>query len=404
MKWGGQRLDGWIVTDVVTAIVVALIIRYAVADPPGPSSCWPTWAAWLIGAVLALPIAVRRRRSRAVLAFAAVTGVLATVTGAVAAGAIWVTYVPTALVLYLVASATPLAWSAASLAACVAGAVTAVLIFYEQVFPGLEPAAGPSELPAAWPIEIGAISVLLITAGAVGAAVRWKRETTARLVRHLSEAVVADERRRIARELHDVIGHSMSLIAVKATVANHVADARPQEARAALAIIEQTSRSTLTEIHRVLGLLRSDGDARLTQEETHLPVPGVADLPGLADHARSAGVGVELTVHEEAALPPAVAMSIYRIVQQALTNVITHAAPTHCSVTVHINPRETTIEVLDDGPRLGRPPRTGHGGHGLIGMRERVKLYGGTFSAGPRPEGGFRVAARLPYDENSNAT
>ncbi|GAA3163372.1 sensor histidine kinase [Nonomuraea salmonea] len=215
---------------------------------------------------------------------------------------------------------------------------------------------------------------------------------------------MADERRRIARELHDVIGHSMSLIAVKATVANHVADARPQEARAALAIIEQTSRSTLAEIHRVLGLLRSDGDPRLTQEETHLPVPGVADLPGLADHARSAGVEVDLTVHEEAELPAAVAMSIYRIVQQALTNVITHAAPTHCSVSVHINPRETTIEVLDDGPRHGRPPRTGPGGHGLIGMRERVKLYGGTFSAGPRPEGGFRVAARLPYDENPTAT
>ncbi|MEV4799520.1 histidine kinase [Nonomuraea sp. NPDC049421] len=405
MKWGGQRLDGWIVTDVVTAIVVALIIRYAVADPPGPSSWWPAWAAWPVGAVLALPIAVRRRRPRAVLAFAAVTGVLATVTGAVAAGAIWVTYVPTALVLYLVASTTSLAWSAAGLAACAAGAVTAVLIFYEQVFPGLEPAAGPSELPPAWPIEVGVISVLLITAGAVGAAVRWKRETTARLVRHLSEAVVADERRRIARELHDVIGHSMSLIAVKATVANHVADARPQEARAALAVIEQTSRSTLTEIHRVLGLLRSDGDPRPTQEETHLPVPGVADLPGLADHARSAGVEVDLTVHEEAELPAAVAMSIYRIVQQALTNVITHAAPTHCSVTVHINHRETTIEVLDDGPRHGRPPRTGTGGgHGLIGMRERVKLYGGTFSAGPRSEGGFRVAARLPYDENSTAT
>ncbi|GAB2943511.1 sensor histidine kinase [Nonomuraea fastidiosa] len=310
------------------------------------------------------------------------------------------TYVPTALTLYLVATTTWLAWSMASLAACAAGAVAAVLIFYERVFPGLDPAAGPSELPPAWPIEIGAISVVLVVAWAVGAAVRWKRATTAALVRHLSEAVVADERRRIARELHDVIGHSMSLIAVKATVANHVADARPQEARAALAVIEETSRSTLTEIHRVIGLLRSDGDP----QQAHLPVPGMADLPKLAADARSAGVDVHLTVNGETEPPPGVAMSIYRIVQQALTNVVTHAAPTRCTVTVDIDGREAAIEVLDDGPTHGRPPRAGPGGHGLIGMRERVKLYGGTFSAGPRPEGGFRVAARLPYNANGAGT
>jgi signal transduction histidine kinase len=91
---------------------------------------------------------------------------------------------------------------------------------------------------------------------------------------------------------------------------------------------------------------------------------------------------------------------VYRIVQQALTNVITHAGPTRCSVTVDLDGREAMIEVVDDGPRHGRPPRPAHGGHGLIGMRERAKMYGGTFSAGSRPEGGFRVAARLPYDLN----
>ena len=185
------------------------------------------------------------------------------------------------------------------------------------MLPGLTPVASPSELPPYWPVEIGVICVLLAAGWAVGTVVRWKRDTTARLVRHLAEAAVADERRRIARELHDVIGHSMSLIAVKATVANHVADARPQEARAALAVIEQTSRSTLAEIHRVLGLLRSDGDL----QEAHLPAPGMADLPELAADARSAGVEVDLTVREEAAPPPAVAVSVYRIVQQALTNV-----------------------------------------------------------------------------------
>ncbi|MFC7640739.1 sensor histidine kinase [Streptosporangium lutulentum] len=334
------------------------------------------------------------------LGLACAAGVLVTVTGAVAAGAIWVSFVPTVLVLYAVASTTSVVWSLAGLSACLFAAVTAVLIFYARVFPGLAPAGPPSELPQAWPIEIGVAGVLLACRWGVGTAVRWKRDTTARLVRHLAEAAVADERRRIARELHDVIGHSMSLIAVKATVANHVADAHPQEARAALAVIEQTSRSTLTEIHRVLGLLRSDGDL----QQAHLPVPGTADLPELAAHARSAGVEVDLTVREEAEIPPAVALSVYRIVQQALTNVVTHAAPTRCSVTVDIDDREAVIEVIDDGPRHGRPPRAGHGGHGLIGMRERVKMYGGTFSAGHRPEGGFRVSAHLPYDPNGTVT
>ncbi|MFF3437943.1 sensor histidine kinase [Streptosporangium sp. NPDC002721] len=402
MERAGWRRGGRDVVDAAVAVAVALLISYAIVDPPGRSSPWPAWAAWLVAAVLSLPIAVRRRRPRVVLAVACATGTGVTVAGAVAAGAIWLTFVPTVLVLYLVAATTTIAWSAAGLAVCLSAAVTAILIFYAQVFPGLAPAAAPSEMPAAWPIEIGTIGVFLTVAWAVGTVVRWKRDTTARLVRHLADAAVTDERRRIARELHDVIGHSMSLIAVKATVANHVAEARPQEARAALAVIEQTSRSTLAEIHRVLDLLRSDGDPR----QDPVPAPGMADLPELAAHARSAGVEVELTVREEAAPPAAVAMSVYRIVQQALTNVVTHVGPTRCVVTVDVDGREAVIEVVDDGPRHGRPPRPGHGGHGghgLVGMRERTKMYGGAFDAGPRPEGGFRVAARLPYDPDGTA-
>ncbi len=380
---------------------MALIVGYAIVDPPGPSSWWPTWSAWPVAAVVGFPVAVRRLWPRAMLGLSCAAGVLATVAGAVAAGVIWLSFVPTVLALYLVAAtATSVGWSVAGLAACAFAAAAAVLVFYAQVFPGLAPAATPSELPPYWPIEIGAICVLLAVGWTVGTAVRWKRDTTARLVHHLAETAVADERRHIARELHDVIGHSMSLIAVKATVANHVADARPQEVRAALAVIEQTSRSTLAEIHRVLGLLRSDGDPH----QADLPVPGLADLPELAAGARSAGVEVDLTVREGAALPPAVAVSVYRIVQQALTNVITHAGPTRCSVSVDIDGRAAMIEVVDDGPRHGRPPRAGHGGHGLIGMRERAKMYGGTFSAGSRLAGGFRVAARLPYDPDGTLT
>ncbi|MEV0167700.1 sensor histidine kinase [Nonomuraea fuscirosea] len=400
MTWA-RRIEGGAVTDVVAAIVVALTIGYAIVDPPGPSSPWPTWSAWPVAALVSLPIALRRRRPRAMLVLACTAATLATLSGAVAAGMIWLTFVPTVLALYLVATTASASWSVSGLVAGALAATGAILIFYDQVLPGLPLPQTPSELPPSWPVEIGAICVFLVVGWAVGGAVRWKRETTARLVRHLSEAAVADERRRIARELHDVIGHSMSLIAVKATVANHVADERPQEVRAALAVIERTSRGALTEIQRVLGLLRSDGDLA----DTHVPAPGMADLPELADHARSAGVEVELTVHGEAALPPTVAMSVYRIVQQALTNVITHAGPTRCSVTVGIDGRAVTIDVTDDGPRHGRPPRASRGGgHGLIGMRERVKMYGGTFEADFRSEGGFRIAARLPYDQNGAVT
>ncbi|MGR6924296.1 hypothetical protein ACU635_59390 [[Actinomadura] parvosata] len=115
MEWAGRRLDGRGVADAATAVIVALIIRYAIVDPPGPSSWWPAWSAWPVAAVVSLPVAVRRRRPRAVLALACAAGVLATVTGAVAAGAIWVTFVPTVLVLYLVASTTSVAWSAGGL-------------------------------------------------------------------------------------------------------------------------------------------------------------------------------------------------------------------------------------------------------------------------------------------------
>ncbi|MGI5270243.1 sensor histidine kinase [Nonomuraea sp. CA-218870] len=404
MEWA-RRIGRKGVADAAVAVALALVIAYAIVDPPGPSSPWPAWSAWPVAAVVSLPAAVRRLRPRAVLVLACATAVLATVTGAVAAGMIWLTFVPAVLVLYQVAATVTVAWSVTGLVTCAFAAAAAVLIFYDQVLPGLPSPVSPSELPPYWPVEIGAVCVFLVAGWAMGTVVRWKRDTTARLVRHLSEAAVADERRRIARELHDVIGHSMSLIAVKATVANHVADARPQEARAALAVIERTSRDTLAEIHRVLGLLRSDGDLA----EGPVPVPGIADLPELAAHARAAGVEVDLTVREEARLPPALAVSVYRIVQQALTNVITHAGPTRCSVTVDIDERAAAIEIVDDGPihgpapgpAHGRPPRAEGGGHGLIGMRERVKLYGGSFSAGFRPDRGFRVTAHLPCENGT---
>jgi signal transduction histidine kinase len=231
---------------------------------------------------------------------------------------------------------------------------------------------------------------LIIAAWTAGRIVRDRRAQATRAAAEVAGRAVAEERLRIARELHDVLAHSMSLIAVKAGTANHVMDERPEQARDAVQIIESASRTALAEMRQLLGVLRSDVDgAELA------PAPDLTGLNELARRARQAGVTVDLTVHDVEAVPDAVALSAYRIVQEAVTNVIRHAAPARCSVSVVGGPDELLIGVIDDGIRASPPLRQGTG-HGLIGMRERVLMYGGEFMAGPRPQGGFAVSARIP--------
>jgi signal transduction histidine kinase len=230
---------------------------------------------------------------------------------------------------------------------------------------------------------------------------------------------VTEERLRIARELHDVVAHSMSVIAVQSAVGGHVMDTQPEEARQALAAIESTSRSALTEMRRLLGVLRQDGEPA----GSLVPAPGLADLAPLVAQVGEAGLKVWVQVDgERAPVPPGVDLSAYRIIQEALTNVIKHAAASSACVTVRYEPGAVTLEITDDGsaepdgtsPRAGPGERAGEGraggrgdpdvpspgtGHGIIGMRERVAVFGGQFTAGPQPGGGFRVFARLPFPE-----
>jgi signal transduction histidine kinase len=196
---------------------------------------------------------------------------------------------------------------------------------------------------------------------------------------------VDEERLRFAREMHDIVAHSMSLIAVKATIANHVADERPQEMRDALRVIEDTSRAALTELRRTLGALRTDTDVA--------PVSGMHDLPGLVHTAGSTGLRVELAVTGAAEVPDGAGLAVYRIVQEAITNVVKHAGATSCRVVVVGEPGQVTVEVTDDGS--ARPDQGATGGQGLIGMRERVALHGGRLEAGPSAGGGWAVRARL---------
>jgi signal transduction histidine kinase len=223
-------------------------------------------------------------------------------------------------------------------------------------------------------------------------------ERTAELERartELARRAVVEERLRLARELHDVVAHAMSVIAVQSGVGAHVADSRPEEVGKALAAIEATSRSALTELRRLLGVLRQDSEP----PGSLAPVPGLADLEVLLAEVAKAGLAVSLRVEgTPAPLPAGVDLSAYRIVQEALTNVVKHGGPARAQVTIRYRDRELTVEVTDDGrggAAVASDDRRGTG-HGLIGMRERVAAFGGDLEVGPRPGGGFRVAARLP--------
>jgi signal transduction histidine kinase len=246
---------------------------------------------------------------------------------------------------------------------------------------GREPAWGE-------PVLTGMFVWLWSVAGwAAGFVVRARRAAAVRDSAHRADQALADERLRIARELHDVVAHSMSLIAVKAAVGNHVAGERPDEARDALRVIEATSRDALVEMRRLLGVLRSGKDGAELG-----PAPGPGGLADLARRAELGGVAVDLDVHGAGDLPEGVGLSLYRIVQESLTNVVKHAAGARCRVAVGTKGTLVRIEVTDDGP--GGLPRGS--GHGLIGMRERLTAYGGRLTAGPQADGGFQVRAELP--------
>jgi signal transduction histidine kinase len=209
-----------------------------------------------------------------------------------------------------------------------------------------------------------------------------------------SKRAVADERLRIAQELHDVVAHSMGVIAVQAGVGEHVIDTDPVEAKKSLHAISQTSRSTLAEIRRLLGVLREDSGA------AYAPAPGLGDLDRLVHDVGMAGLEVDVQrAGARSELPPGVDFTAYRIVQEALTNVLKHAGRARATVTIGYEPEALRLEIVDDG--RGVNGSASAGGHGLMGMRERVGVYGGSFEAGPRTGGGFRVSVTLPYGEPS---
>jgi signal transduction histidine kinase len=203
---------------------------------------------------------------------------------------------------------------------------------------------------------------------------------------------IDEERLRIARELHDVVAHTMATINVQASAAAHVLAARPETAAEALQAIKTASKQGLQELRAILNLLRQADDADPTQ-----PAPGTAQLETLVAGARQAGVETTLTVTgEPEPLPAAADLAVYRIVQESLTNTIRHAGPATASVTLSYLGTELAIEITDTGLGTAASTCRDGTGHGIAGMRERAAAVGGMVDAGPSPGGGFRVAARLP--------
>jgi signal transduction histidine kinase len=265
--------------------------------------------------------------------------------------------------------------------------------------------------PAPWGEAVIA-GVVMFVAWYVGRRLRLRSQRAAQLAREqAAEArrIVAEERTRIARELHDVVAHRVSLMTVQAGAAKAVAAEDPEAALQAMGAVEEAGRQALDELRHLLGVLRPE-----TDPDGLGPQPGLADLPRLVEQTRRAGLDVALaTDGVPAGLPARVDLFAYRIVQEALTNVVKHAGPgAHAKVRLGTDKRGIVIEVLDDGhptesgsePADGRRPADADrpdtsgrpAGHGIVGMRERARLLGGTLEARPRPDGGFRVLAHLP--------
>ncbi|MEU5094580.1 sensor histidine kinase [Streptomyces sp. NPDC020996] len=362
--------DGLIATALTT--VAVLLGREAVAQ--GWDALDPL--AWTLIALANLPLVWRTRAPLALCLFV----------HAVMAGYVSLGYWPVVgsfgpmLALYTVASLRPTRTTAAC-AALMAG----LWIYAGLVTDGSSMASVVAQA-IAWPLVLWRFGYLA--------------RRSAELTRHLraeqaerARREVAEERVRIARELHDVVAHHMAVINVQAGLARFVFTSDARTAREALDTIEGASGEALAELRRMLGLLRADG----VQGADRGPAPGLDQLADMVDRVRAGGVPVDLRVTgEPRPLPPGVQLCLYRVVQEALTNVLKHAPGARAGVELAYRSGEVTVSVTDDGRGVDPATSNEQGGHGLIGMRERAKLYGGTIVVGPRSEGGFGVHLTLP--------
>ncbi|MFE7650463.1 sensor histidine kinase [Streptomyces phaeoluteigriseus] len=380
----------------LAAGVLLCMLAGSFVDPHGERSVsWsvrtPDPLSLLLITLGAAALVFRRSAPMTVLALTGACSVAESVTGdpraPVAMSAV--------IALYTVASTTdrPTAWR--------------VGLLTMTVLTGAAMLAGPLPWYAQENLAIFAWTGIGATAGdavrsrrAVVRAIRERAERAERTREEEARRRVAEERLRIARDLHDVVAHHIALVNVQAGVAAHVMDKRPDQAKEALAHVREASRSALNELRATVGLLRQSGDPEAPTE----PAPGLDRLDELAGTFRNAGLQVEVArADHDTRLPAAVGLAAYRVIQEALTNVQKHAGPdarAEVSV-VRVGPN-IEVTVLDDGAGDAPAPQDG-GGHGLLGMRERVTALRGTLTTGPRYGGGYRVHAILPVKTRSSA-
>ena len=239
-------------------------------------------------------------------------------------------------------------------------------------------------------VSIPICGTFVLSAAASRHSERARRaEERARRMEQEARQAVEEERGRITRELHDVLAHSVSVMTVQASAVRRLLRPEQDREREALMTVEETGRQALAEMRRLLGIMRTE-----SERPALAPQPGLGTLPQLVEQVRQSGLPVELTVEgTPVRLPAGVDLSAYRIVQEALTNTLRHAGPAHAWVAVRYEGEDVEIEVANDGASDGV---NDGGGHGLVGMRERVALCGGELRSGPRPGGGFKISARLP--------
>jgi signal transduction histidine kinase len=382
----------WFVLDLRPGRAIMPLVGPLIGGVAAPGR---TGAAAVVLLVLAcLPVALRRRWPFALLCLAQLPPLALVLLGH---GTGW-SLVASLVLLYSVAAHRGLAVSALA-----AGLVTGCWAAAIAGVPSEQWAAagGP---PGRWAVYL-VIVTLMFAVWVVGRSVRLRRaylaelEDRAERLERAGEAdrraAMAEERSRIARELHDVVAHHVSVMTVQAVAARRVLSTSPETAAGALSAIEEMGRAAMAEMRNIVGVLRTEGD----EGGERAPQPGVRDLPALVEQMREAGLRTQLWIEgDESRLPPGLDLAAYRLIQEALTNSLRHAgAGARAWVTVRREPATLTVHVEDDGRGPAAEPRhPDRPGHGLVGIRERVALYGGMLQTGPRQGGGFEVRARFP--------
>ena len=384
MMWGHRSPSGGVGRAVFIGVIV--VVGSTLAGRRAGAARPLDWLAYLLLLASCASLVVRRRFPEAVLAATLVVAVVYPHLGYASDTGLFILPLMAAL------------FAAMSVGKRLAAVVVAILYLAAFLAFGV---LGGNAPPQALPWVPGWLAAALVA----GEVARARRDFMGEARRRMIEAErtreeearrrATEERLRIAREVHDVLSHSISMINVQAGVAVHLLDTQPEQARTALVAIKQASKDALRDLRSTLGVLR---DVNGDDDSPRSPAPSLERLDELVASASAAGVTLTVSVHgQRRELPSGVDMAAYRIAQESVSNIVRHAGQTAGTITVRYSPDDLSIQIDNDGGAVHLNGETAGGGNGILGMRERATALGGELEAGPRPTGGFRVLARLPF-------